>query len=703
MPQVLWLILILVPLMMMTMAATATATDGRGCPEASMCGDVSIPYPFGLSDNCSWHSQFTIVCNNSFSPPRPYRGNIEVINISVETGELRVFSPVSYTCQDPKRIGDLVIQYPPAVPHLDDAQRLHGDWVQHPGIAARWGPTGATSPAAQLPAPAWIWRLKTATSAGGSAAARLTSRASLLTMKVGWNRCASNLPDNRASRFNPCSYAFVAEKGWYKFRRQDLVGGIAKQSFSSRAGDRTIPLVLNWAINGSCTESNSACISAHSKCVNSTQQDSGYLCSCLEGYEGNPYITGGCQNINECKLEQSSPCGSVTAGSICHDTDGSFVCRCKSWYRFDGSNMRCQPIFSTSTICTIIVSFAVALLMYCGIMELKKQKQRKIFNKNGGKILKDMGINIFTECELKKVTDGYKKVIGEGAFGKVYKGTINGVIQVAVKCSFTRSKAPCHDEFRNEIIFQFRINHANVVRLIGCCLEADVPKLVFEFVPNGSLYDLLHVRRDQGLSLRMRLHIAIGSAEALSYMHSQSGHNNHVHGDVKSGNILLDNDLTPKVSDFGSSKLVSIVSGYAKWCVSGDMSYIDPTYIKTGCFTEKSDVYSFRVVLLELITGKTAKYDGNNSLPINFIKSCKEEGNGRRMYDPEILMSDDSHALRYMECLHRIGMLALQCLKEDVDGRPAMAEVLMQLKQVQAIAYAPEQVNKGMHMQQAIC
>lgn len=231
-----------------------------------------------------------------------------------------------------------------------------------------------------------------------------------------------------------------------------------------------------------------------------------------------------------------------------------------------------------------------------------------------------MDIKIFTECELKKVTDGYNMVIGEGAFGKVYKETTNGGEQLAVKCSFTRSKAPWHG-FRNEIVFQFRINHANVVRLVGCCLETDVPKLVFEFVPNGSLYELLHVKRDQRLSLLTRLHIAIGSAEALSYMHSQDGHNNHVHGDFKSGNILLDNNLTPKVSDFGSSKLVSIVSGYAKWCVSGDMNYIDPTYLKTGCSTEKSDVYSFGVVLLELVTRKTAKYDGSNSLTINFVKS----------------------------------------------------------------------------------
>ena len=102
---------------------------------------------------------------------------------------------------------------------------------------------------------------------------------------------------------------------------------------------------------------------------------------------------------------------------------------------------------------------------------------------------------------------------------------------------------------------------------------------VFEFVPNGSLCDLLHgARRRQELPLPARLHIAIGAAEALSYMHSH-GHHNYVHGDVKSANILLDNDLTPKVSDFGSAKLVSIVNGYAKWCVSGDMNYVHRSHV----------------------------------------------------------------------------------------------------------------------------
>jgi len=199
------------------------------------------------------------------------------------------------------------------------------------------------------------------------------------------------------------------------------------------------------------------------------------------------------------------------------------------------------------------------------------------------------------------------------------------------------------------------------------------------------------------LPLPVRLDIAIGSAEALAYMHSHGGHN-HVHGDVKSGNILLDEDLAPKVSDFGSSKLVSIAMN-GNWSVAGDMNYIDPVYIKTGRFTEKSDVYSFGVVLLELITRKTAKYDGCRSLPIDFVMACKDQAKRRGMYDRDIfLCEDDGRSDVYMECLDMVGEIAVRCLKDDVEERPTMVEVVEELNQVKSIAcgglYVVSQVVK---------
>ncbi|RCV39664.1 hypothetical protein SETIT_8G241800v2 [Setaria italica] len=249
------------------------------------------------------------------------------------------------------------------------------------------------------------------------------------------------------------------------------------------------------------------------------------------------------------------------------------------------------------------------------------------------------------------MTNSYKETIGEGAFGKVYIGTIDeGTQRVAVKrAASVKGASLPQEEFVNEITIQFRISHANLVRLIGCCLETDVPMLVFEFISKGSLFKVLHGADDDQEALRLL-------------------ERNHVHGDIKSGNILLSDDLTPKVSDFGSSKLVSVASMYSKWCVAGDMR------------PKKSDVYSFGVVLLELITRKKAY------LPLDFVKCCKEEGNGRKLYDRDILPDDDAQAHRHMECLDRIGALAVRCLKEDVDERPTMAEVLDELKQVKAIA-----------------
>ncbi|GJN25188.1 hypothetical protein PR202_gb12986 [Eleusine coracana subsp. coracana] len=326
----------------------------------------------------------------------------------------------------------------------------------------------------------------------------------------------------------------------------------------------------------------------------------------------------------------------------------------------------------------------VALILWFARKKHKQRTQRRFFNKNGGEILKRMNINTFTELQLKKITNNYNNPIGSGAFGKVFMGTTNENRRVAVKCSMMKGENPWHGhdhELASELAIQFWISHRNLVRLIGCCLETDVPMLVYEYVSNGSLYNVLHCGsiEPHALPLPARLDIAIGSAKALAYMHSHGGHNPIIHGDVKTGNILLGDNLTPKVSDFGTSKLASIAKR-TRNSVIGDLSYTDPTYMKTGRFTEKSDVYSFGVVLLELITRKKAKYDGNNSLPIDFVKSCKEDGNGRAMYDRDILSDENVLSHRYMECLDRIAALAVRCLKEDVDDRPTMAEVVEELK-----------------------
>jgi serine/threonine protein kinase len=171
-----------------------------------------------------------------------------------------------------------------------------------------------------------------------------------------------------------------------------------------------------------------------------------------------------------------------------------------------------------------------------------------------------------------------------------------------------------------------------------------------------------------------RLDITIGSTEALSYMHSHAEH--HVHSDFKIANILLSNDLRPKVSDFGSSKM--LVMGMYSRSVAADMSYVDLMYMKMGRFIDKSDVYRFDVVLLELITQKMAKYDGNRSLPMDMIASYKDDkGSIRRaMYDKDILAEGSGQSQLHLECLEMIGELPFRCLKDHIEDRPPMAEVV---------------------------
>ncbi|XP_047056424.1 putative wall-associated receptor kinase-like 16 [Lolium rigidum] len=240
---------------------------------------------------------------------------------------------------------------------------------------------------------------------------------------------------------------------------------------------------------------------------------------------------------------------------------------------------------------------------------------------------------------------------------------------VAVKASIKVDEAT-KEEFVDEVEIQTQMIHKNILKLVGCCLEVDVPVLVYEFAANGSLQDVLHRKRNQVLPLDSRLDIAIGSAEGLKYMHSYATHAMR-HGDVKPDNILLDDKLTPKIADFGLSKLLK-EEYYAK-VVVGCMGYIDPIFMKTGLLTQKSDVYSFGAVLLEFITGKSNVYDEKCSLIIEYRKVYENENSGRAMFDSEIATEED------ISVLEEMGKLAMDCLKEDLDDRPDMTEVAEQL------------------------
>jgi serine/threonine protein kinase len=323
--------------------------------------------------------------------------------------------------------------------------------------------------------------------------------------------------------------------------------------------------------------------------------------------------------------------------------------------------------------------FIVAALLLIILLCKEKKKMREFYEKNGGPILeKATIIKLFKREELKEVLKS-KNSIGKGYFGEVYKGTLDNKL-VAVKKPISGGSKKNNEQFVNEVIIQSQVIHKNIVRLIGCCLEVDIPMLVYEFLPKGNLEDILHSNNKVvPLNMDVRLSIAAQSADGLAYMHSKTN-TKILHGDVKPANILLDDNFTPKISDFGISRLIAIDKQHTK-DVIGDLTYMDPVYKKTGLLTEKSDVYSFGVVILELISRKKAKYyDDDNILVRKFLEAHNEK-KVTELFDNEIALKSN------LDLLCSLAGIAMECLNCDVDQRPLMIDVAERLLKLHRSRY----------------
>ncbi|KAJ3687224.1 hypothetical protein LUZ61_016388 [Rhynchospora tenuis] len=210
--------------------------------------------------------------------------------------------------------------------------------------------------------------------------------------------------------------------------------------------------------------------------------------------------------------------------------------------------------------------------------------------------------------------------------------------------------------------------------------------LVYEFVPNGTLFEMLHGSISRPIHFEIRLRIALESAEALDYLHSYT-YQSIIHGDVKSANILLDNDRHAKVSDFGASNLVPIDDPQILNVVKGTRGYLDPEYMTTSLLTKESDVYSFGVVLLELITRKCAIFSDETSerkhLASCFCSSMRKN-QLHDFLDKEIV----THNEKVIGVLHEVSDLAVWCLKVRGEDRPTMRQVVDKLQHLVRIHFS---------------
>uniref|UniRef100_M4CJ10 non-specific serine/threonine protein kinase n=1 Tax=Brassica campestris TaxID=3711 RepID=M4CJ10_BRACM len=288
------------------------------------------------------------------------------------------------------------------------------------------------------------------------------------------------------------------------------------------------------------------------------------------------------------------------------------------------------------------------------------------------------GVQVFSYEELEEATENFSRELGDGGFGTVYYGVLKDGRAVAVKRLYEKSLQRV-EQFKNEIDILKTMKHPNLVILYGCTSRhSSELLLVYEYISNGTLADHLHGDRAETRPLcwPIRLKIAIETASALSFLH-KSG---IIHRDVKTTNILLDENSTVKVADFGLSRLFSTDQTHVSTMPQGTPGYVDPEYYQCYRLNEKSDVYSFGVVLTELISSKEAVDITRHRHDVNLANMAvsKIQNNAvHELVDPSLGFEKDPEVKRMMLS---VAELAFRCLQQEREARPSMDEIMETLK-----------------------
>ncbi|MQL75676.1 hypothetical protein Taro_008060 [Colocasia esculenta] len=648
------------------------------------CGNLTVPYPFGIGDDCyaAEYGNFGISCNyQTEGPPKAFLGesNIE-LEVVAMTGQLRVNSWAGHDCYDPLgnnistfypeiRLGDG--SYPYTFSHTrnkffvvgcDSMVLIDGG---RDGRSYTGGCISYCSNVADLDG------LNGSCSGVGCCETAIPKGLRTFSTEI-----SSFYNHTRCWDFNPCTYAFVAEETNYTFHLSDL---------KDTKVQKQVPIVLDWSIGNkqTCEEVEklrlaSACLSSHSECANSNN-GVGYFCNCTRVTTAilisETHMDAKAWIISfECDRNPTI----CPSNGTCVNTEGSYECRCPPGTTADDPKVGpCEKTPQGMPLALKLVlgvGVGLLLLMAVGscvgwglqrnkvveqtrkIMELKQ----RTFEQNGGPFLQEMisskqgnTFKIFTEEELAMATNNFDdaRIIGRGGHGIVYKGTLEETDEVvAIKRSRVVEERQSK-EFAREIGILSQINHVSVVKLLGCCLEVEIP--------------MLSKHRRLSFSLDLRLRIATEAAEALAYLHSYASRP-IIHGDVKTANILLDEQYRAKVSDFGASTLAPVDEMQLATVVQGTCGYLDPEYMQTYQLTVKSDVYSFGVVLSELLTGKKPLQllgpEDERGLAVMFVSSLREN---KLMQILDVQVAKDGEPER----LREIADLTSRCLIVEHEGR----------------------------------
>ncbi|KAL6312547.1 hypothetical protein AAG906_029485 [Vitis piasezkii] len=329
--------------------------------------------------------------------------------------------------------------------------------------------------------------------------------------------------------------------------------------------------------------------------------------------------------------------------------------------------------FIVPVLASIISVLVLFLLIAVGIIWNFKRKEdtaMEMVTKEGS--LKS-GNSEFTYSELVAITRNFTSTIGQGGFGNVHLGTLVDGTQVAVKLR-SQSSMQGSKEFRAEAKLLMRVHHKNLVRLVGYCNDGTNMALIYEYMSNGNLRQRLSERDTDVLHWKERLQIAVDAAQGLEYLHNGCKPP-IIHRDLKTSNILLNEKLQAKIADFGLSRDLATESGPPVSTVpAGTPGYLDPEYYSSGNLNKRSDVYSFGIVLLELITGQPAIITPGNIHIVQWISPMIERGDIQNVVDPRL--QGDFNTNSAWKALET----ALACVPSTVIQRPDMSHVLADLK-----------------------